>query len=144
MGQLILNRKCYQVSKPEMELRMIDMKYAALPMRAQTEKTTFSCKDNQCKALHNHGSGGKGLVHWRRTHGAGHIPGIFSLNAAYSALRHFCIETLLSKRTSLKWFLIEWREANTCDCLLFYKTCVFVVIKYQLRYNQSDLRHILC
>ena len=33
MGQLILNRKCYQVSKPEMELHMINMIYAALPMR---------------------------------------------------------------------------------------------------------------
>ena len=37
-----------------------------------------------------------GLVHWRSTHGAGagHIPGIFSLHAAYSALRHFCMCTL--------------------------------------------------
>ena len=32
---------------------------------------------------------GKGLVHWRSTHGAGHIPGILSLHAAYSALRNF-------------------------------------------------------
>ena len=28
---------------------------------------------------------GKGLVHWRSTHGAGHIPGIFSLHAAVPA-----------------------------------------------------------
>ena len=28
-----------------MELPMIDLIYAALPMHAQTEKTTFSCKD---------------------------------------------------------------------------------------------------
>ena len=45
-GQLILNWNCYQVYKPEMELHMIDIIYAALPMCAQTEKTTFSCKDN--------------------------------------------------------------------------------------------------
>ena len=31
----------------------------------------------------------KGLIHWWSTHGAGHIPDIFSLHAAYSALRHF-------------------------------------------------------
>ena len=30
----------------EMELHMMNMIYAALPMHAQTEKTTFSCKDN--------------------------------------------------------------------------------------------------
>ena len=43
---MILNRKCYQVSKPEMELGMINVIYAVLPMCAQTEKITFSCKDN--------------------------------------------------------------------------------------------------
>ena len=32
--------------KPEMEFHMIDMIYAAMPMQAQTEKTTFPCKDN--------------------------------------------------------------------------------------------------
>ena len=63
-GQLILNRKCYQVFKTEMELHMINIIYAALPMREQTE-------------------------YRRSTHGAEHIPGIFSLHAAYSALRHF-------------------------------------------------------
>ena len=45
-GQLILNRKCYQVFKTEMELHMINIIYAALPMREQTEKTTLSCKDD--------------------------------------------------------------------------------------------------
>ena len=43
---LMLNRKCYQEFKPEMELHMIYIIYAALPMREQTEKTTFSCKDD--------------------------------------------------------------------------------------------------
>ena len=38
------------------------MIYAALPMRAQTEKTTFSCKDDWGKSLHVCWSGGKGLV----------------------------------------------------------------------------------
>ena len=32
--------------KPEMEFHKIKITYAALPMRAQTEKTTFSCKDD--------------------------------------------------------------------------------------------------
>ena len=35
-----------QVSEPEMEFHLIDIIYAALPMGEQTEKTTFSCKDN--------------------------------------------------------------------------------------------------
>ena len=41
-----LTRKCYQVFKTEMELHMINIIYVALPMRAQTEKTTFLCKDD--------------------------------------------------------------------------------------------------
>ena len=41
---------------------MIDIIYAALPMRAQTEKTTFTCKDDQGKSLHVYWSGAKGLV----------------------------------------------------------------------------------
>ena len=44
--QLMLNRKWYQASKPEMEFHMINIIYAALSIRAQTEKTTFSCKDD--------------------------------------------------------------------------------------------------
>ena len=32
---------------------------------------------------------GKGLVHWQSTHSTWHIPGIFFLHAACSALRHF-------------------------------------------------------
>ena len=43
---MMSNRICYQVFKPEMEFHMIYMIYAALPMHAQTEKTTFSCKDD--------------------------------------------------------------------------------------------------
>ena len=39
-------------------------------MRQQTEKMTFSCKDDSHKALHMYWSGAKG----RRTHCAGHIP----------------------------------------------------------------------
>merc|ERR1711875_214839 len=60
-GQLILNRKCYQVFKTEMELHMINIIYAALPMREQTEKTTFSCKDDYCKTLHLYWSGARDL-----------------------------------------------------------------------------------
>ena len=61
-------------------------------MCAQTEKTTFSCKDNSCKALHIYWSGGKGLVHSRSTHGAGHIPlcGIFIVLITYCVHRHVC------------------------------------------------------
>ena len=44
--QLMLNRKSYQVSKPEMEFHIINIIYAELSMRAQSEKTTFSCKDD--------------------------------------------------------------------------------------------------
>ena len=44
--QLMLNRIWYQASKPELEFHIINIMYAALPMRAHTEKTTFSCKDN--------------------------------------------------------------------------------------------------
>ena len=62
---------------------MIDIIYAVLPMCAQTEKTTFSCKDDQCKALFIYWSGGEGLAHLQSTHGAGHIPlcGIFFFSA---------------------------------------------------------------
>ena len=40
--QLMLNRKRYQVSKPEMEFRRMNSIYTAFPMRVQTEKTTYS------------------------------------------------------------------------------------------------------
>ena len=53
---------CYQVSKPEMEFHMIVIIYMALPMHAQTEKTTFSCKDDKGKSLHVYWSGAKGLI----------------------------------------------------------------------------------
>ena len=43
--QSVSLKGCHQVSKPEMELHLINKIHAALPMRAQTEKTTFSCKD---------------------------------------------------------------------------------------------------
>ena len=42
----MFNRKWYQASKLEIEFHMINITYAALHMRAQTEKTTFSCKDD--------------------------------------------------------------------------------------------------
>ena len=44
--QLMLSRKLYQVSKPEMEFHMINIIYAALPMCAQTVNMTFPCKDD--------------------------------------------------------------------------------------------------
>ena len=34
------------MSKPEMEFHMINVTYVALHMHAETEKTTFSCKDD--------------------------------------------------------------------------------------------------
>ena len=42
----MFNWKLYQASKLEMEFHMINMMYTELLMRAKTEKTTFSCKDN--------------------------------------------------------------------------------------------------
>ena len=50
--QLMLNRKWYQVSKPEMEFHMINIIYASLPLCAQTDKTTFSCKDDFKETKH--------------------------------------------------------------------------------------------
>ena len=44
--QLMSNQKWYEASKPESEFHMINMIYAALPIHAQTEKTTFSCTDD--------------------------------------------------------------------------------------------------
>ena len=44
--QLMLSRKWYQGSIPEMEFHMMNIIYAALSISAQTEKTTFSCKDD--------------------------------------------------------------------------------------------------
>ena len=44
-----------------MELRMVNIIYAALLMRAQTEKMTFSCHDDQGKSLHVFWSGAKEL-----------------------------------------------------------------------------------
>ena len=49
---------------------------------------------------------GKGLVYWRSTHGAGHIPGIFSLHAAYSALRHF-LYTNTSRSIAVQKFIFK-------------------------------------
>ena len=56
-----------------MELHMINMIYAALPMCEQTEKTTFSCKDDKCKTLHLYwGQGTCSLTKhtWRWTYSA--------------------------------------------------------------------------
>ena len=53
-GLVILNRKYYQVLKPEMDFNMNNMIYVALCMYMHTEKTTFTYKDNYCKALHKY------------------------------------------------------------------------------------------
>ena len=49
------------MSKPGMELHMIDMIYGALPMCAQTEKTMFSCKDDYAKLYIYIGVGARDL-----------------------------------------------------------------------------------
>ena len=49
--QMMLSLKCYQVSKPEIEFHIMNIMYAELHMRTHTENTSFSCKDNWCKAL---------------------------------------------------------------------------------------------
>ena len=45
---------------------------------------------------------GQGLVYWRSTHCTGHIPGIFPLHAAYSALRHFFLTLRSGKGSNQK------------------------------------------
>ena len=89
--------QCYQVSKLEMELQIINIIYTALPMHEQIVRQHFHAK---CKTLQLYWSGLKGHVHWQSAHSAGHIPGIFSLQAAYSALRHFLLqnEKVMSKK----------------------------------------------
>ena len=56
----MLNRKWFQDSKPEMEFHMINIMYVALSIRVQTEKTTFSCKDDCTLTKHT----------WRWTYSA--------------------------------------------------------------------------
>ena len=78
-GQLILNRKCYQVSKPEMELLMIHEIHAALLMHAKTEKTKFFMQRRLLQSFTY-------VLEWR--------PGTCTLTKhtrrwTYSALRHF-------------------------------------------------------
>ena len=51
-----------------MEFHMINITYAALHMRAQTEKMTFSCKDDYCKALHIYWSGGARNLYIKEAH----------------------------------------------------------------------------
>ena len=63
--QLTLNRKCYQVSKPEMEFPMIDIIYAALPMRAQIERRHFDAKTTRANLYMKYWSGPKGYVKYQ-------------------------------------------------------------------------------
>ena len=80
MGQLILNRKCYQVSKPKMEFNMKNIIYLALRMCMHPEKTTFSCKDDFTLTKHT----------WRWT---------------YSALRYFLVKNeFLVRNEFLVWY----------------------------------------
>ena len=64
--QLMLNRKGYQASKPKMECHMINMMYAALPM----------------KRRHLHA---KTTVYWWSPHTVGHIPHCVS-NTTFAVL----------------------------------------------------------
>ena len=45
-AQLTLNRKSYQLSKPEIEFHVMEEMYAALRKCACAEKTTFLGKDD--------------------------------------------------------------------------------------------------
>ena len=58
---------------------------------------------------------GKGLVHWRSTHG--HISGIFSLHAAYSAMRHF-LEYMKIMKTSWDWAVPSSAQLELAVCWL--------------------------
>ena len=70
-----------------MELHIINMIYVALPIRKQTEKLTFFAKTTSAKLYIYIGVGSRDLFI-----DEAHIPGIFSLHAAYSALRHFFLD----------------------------------------------------
>ena len=72
--KMTLNWIFYQVSKPEMKFRMIHIMYAAL----QTEKTTFSCKDDQGKSLYVSWSGARDLKNIKTVHG----PSLHKLSCA--------------------------------------------------------------
>ena len=75
---------------------------------------------------------GKGLVHWLSRHGAGHIPGIFFLHAAYSALRHFCFMSkimfscfcylLFSPRIMFSW------SSSAGSCFKTPDVCFFLPV----------------
>ena len=56
----------------------------------------------------------KALIHWRSTHGAGHIPCIFSLHAAYSTLRNFLLCTKFNIPPRHSHFIkkILWKSMN--------------------------------
>ena len=80
-----------------------DIRGIAHARSAQTEKTTFSCKDDQCKTLHIYWSGGKVQVHSRSTHSAGHVPlcGIFTVTPASMVLSHVGI--VLQNKFCFSW-----------------------------------------
>ena len=80
--------KCYQVSKPEMELYMINIVYAALLMCTQTEKTTFS-KTTSAKLYIYDGMGARVLY----------------IDAVHTALDIFCFAAFFS--CGLLWYFIK-------------------------------------
>ena len=80
-----------------MEFHMINLTYAALHMRAQTEKTTFSCKDDSTLMEPT----------WRWT---------------YSALRYFCDLVLIQDDHILPWkgiYHIVFSLGSVLLCVVF-------------------------
>ena len=59
---MILNQKCYQVAKPELEFHMMIIMYAALHIAAYIKDDIFMQKQ-LVQTLHIYRNGGKGLVH---------------------------------------------------------------------------------
>ena len=92
--QLMLNQKLYQASKPDMELHMINMMYAALSMRTQTEKTAFSCKDDCSLTKHT----------WRCTYS--------TLWYFYASARH--IEPWRGLQIREKYCKVEYVQHHVC------------------------------
>ena len=93
--QVMLNRKSYQASKPEMEFHMMNIIYAALSMRAQTEKTTFSCKDDCTLTKHTR--------RW-----------------TYSALRYFLFGDVFPFEKNTYCLFMKFKETNFATCLIVY------------------------
>ena len=70
----MLNWKSYQVSKPEMEFRMIDIIYVALPIHTHKQKINFFYANMISAKLYIYIGVGVMNLYIDEAKGAGHIP----------------------------------------------------------------------